>query len=172
MKSKIKILICGILPPPFFGHSAMYKILMESTFVKVCDITFLNMRFWSYDRHKKITLFKLLKLVKYFLQYLYLILRKRPQYVLYNMSFDKMPFLKDYLFCATGNVLGCRMVLHDMGQYLPELYNSSGRVLRVLIKHLLRITYAIIVMGEKVRQEYASFFDPQRIAVVPGVVED
>ena len=82
----------------FFGHSAMYKILMESAFVEAFEITFLDMRFWSYEKHKKVTLSKLLKLIKYFFQYVYLILRRRPRYVLYNMSFDKMPFLKDVLF--------------------------------------------------------------------------
>ena len=64
MSQKEKILICGILPPPYFGHSAMYKILMESSFVGAFDITFLDMKFWTYAQHKKISLVKLLKLVK------------------------------------------------------------------------------------------------------------
>lgn len=168
----MKILVCGILPPPFFGHSAMYKILMESTFVKVCDITFLNMRFWSYDRHKKITLFKLLKLVKYFLQYLYLILRERPQYVLYNMSFDKMPFLKDLLFCFAGRILGVRIVIHDMGQYVRELYDQSNGLYRSLIRWLLGHATASIVLGERTKLAYKGLMDENKLFAVPGSVKD
>jgi len=41
-----------------------------------------------------------------------------------------------------------------------------------LIRHLLKCTYTIIVMGEKVRIEYAPYFDLNRIVVVPGCVED
>ncbi len=172
MADRVKILVCGILPPPNFGHSMMYKMLMESSFVTTFDITFLDMKFWSYAKHKRITPDKIFKMVRYWLQFVGRIITKRPRYVLFNMSFDKMPFLKDYLFCVTGWALGRRIVLHDMGQYLPELHASAGPVLRVLIGQLLSITHAIIVMGEKVRVDYTPFYDPKRIVVVPGSVED
>ena len=170
--NKLRILVCGVLPPPNFGHSMMYKMLMESSFISHYDVTFLELKFWSYAKHKKVTIDKLLKMVKYWFQFIFLIITKRPRYVLFYMSFDKMPFVKDYLFCLTGKILGCRIVLHDMGQYLPELYNSSGGYLRFLIKHFLKLTHTIIVMGQKVRRDYAPFFNEQRIVVVPGVVED
>src|SRR3989338_247724 len=114
MSNKDKILICGILPPPFFGHSMMYKMLMESEFVRAHDVVFLNMSFWSYEKHKKITIDKIFKMAQYLARYAWLLIRHRPRYVLFNMSFDKMPFLKDYLFCLTGRIFGARIVLHDM----------------------------------------------------------
>ncbi len=169
---KLRILICGILPPPFFGHSAMYKILMESAFVDAFEVTFLDMKFWSYEQHKKVTLLKVLKLVRYFFQYLYLIVRRRPRYILYNMSFDKMPFLKDMLFCGAGKMFGCRIVLHDMGQYVQELYDSSGKFYQGMIHWLLGNVTASIVLGESVRSVYQGFIDPKRLFVVPGSVAD
>ncbi len=172
MAQKIKVLVCGVLPPPNFGHSMTYKMLMSSAFVQECDVVFLEMKFWSYAKHKKVTIDKILKMVKYWFQLVYAIVRHQPTFLLFNMSFDKMPFLKDLLFCQTAHILGCRVVLHDHGQYLPELYASSGGMMKKLIKHLLRITHAIIVMGEKVRAEYTPFYDPARIKVVPGGVED
>lgn len=172
MEKKEKILICGILPPPFFGHSMMYKILMESAFVKAFDVTFLDMRFWSYAQHKKVTFVKLLKLCQYFLKYIFLIIARRPRYVLYNMSFDKMPFLKDFVFCFVGKAFGCRIVLHDMGQYVKELYQSSGRIYQALIRWLLRKTTACILLGEHTKSMYEGFADPCRLFSVPGSVED
>lgn len=172
MEKKEKILICGILPPPFFGHSAMYKILMESAFIEAFDITFLNMKFWSYGQHKKVSFVKLLKLVKYLFQYIFFIVAKRPRYVLYNMSFDKMPFLKDFLFCFIGKVCGRRIVLHDMGQYVNELYQSGGKVYRVLMRWLLNNTTACILLGERTKTVYEGLIDSRRLFSVPGSVED
>ena len=64
---KIKILICGILPPPNFGHSIIYKMLMASSFPDAFDTKFLNMQFWTYGTHKKVTIEKLFKMVKYYM---------------------------------------------------------------------------------------------------------
>ncbi len=172
MNKRIRILICGILPPPLFGHSAMYKILMESSFIQAYETIFLNMHFWSYRKHKKVTLDKLMKMIKYFFQYVYLIIRHRPRYVLYNMSFDKMPLPKDVLFCTVGRFLGCRIVLHDMGQYIGELYASSNHVYRGLIRWLCRQTTASIVLGENAKLPYAGFMEVCRLFAVPGSVED
>ncbi len=172
MEKKEKILVCGILPSPFFGHSMMYKILMESAFVEAFDVTFLDMKFWSYSQHKKVTFVKLLKLCKYFVQYVFFILVKRPRYILYNMSFDKMPFLKDFMFCFVGKMLGCNIVLHDMGQYVKELYQSSGRLSRALMRWLLKKATACILLGEHTKSMYEGFVEPRRLFSVPGSVED
>jgi len=169
---KTRILICGILPPPYFGHSMMYKMLMGSSFIEEYDVSFLNLHFWTYQKHKKVTLTKIFKMLRYLWRYSILIVSRRPKYVLYNMSFDKMPFLKDYIFCLLGRVLGCRIILHDMGQYVKELYDSSGFLHKRLIRHLLRITTASIVLGEKTRFVYEGLFDVSRVVSVPGCVED
>ena len=105
MDKKEKILICGILPPPFFGHSKMYEMLMQSDFVREFDITFLNMRFWTYGKHKKVTGEKIFKLIFYYVKFFVLIIVKRPGYILYNISFDKMPFLKDFLLSRLSPAL-------------------------------------------------------------------
>ncbi len=171
-KNKTRVLICGILPPPYFGHSMIYKILIDSQFVDTYDVIFFNMKFWSYGKHKKVTILKLLQFVRYFFQYIFLILTRRPHYVLYGISFDKIPFLKDFLFCMTGRLLGCRVVLHDMGQYLRELYEAGGGVHKKLVRLFLKNTTASIVLGEKARYVYDGFLDLNRVIAVPGAVED
>ncbi len=160
---KQKVLVCGVLPPPTFGHSKMYEMLMASSFPVDNDVKFLNMHFWSYATNKKVTGGKL---------YIGLILAFRPDYILYNMSFYKMPFLKDFLFCATGIMLGQRVVMHDMGQYVRELHDALPGWQKVMLRWMLRHMAASIVMGEKVRAAYKGLADPGKIFVVPGVVED
>lgn len=170
--AKKKILVCGILPPPSFGHSMMYKMLMSSRFVEEFDVIFLDMRFWSYGKHRKVTVDKLFKLAVYYVQFVWLVLTQRPDFILYNISFYKMPFLKDVLFCFTGRLLGCKYVIHDMGKYSRELYDSSSWGMKKIVRLYLKWAAASIIQGEGVRSAYDGFMDQRKLWVVPGCVED
>jgi len=169
---KIKILICGILPPPNFGHSMVYKMLMASSFPKAFDTKFLNMQFWTYGTHKKVTIEKLYKMVKYYAVFIANLLFWRPRYVLYNSSFYRMPYLKDLLFCSTGIVLGSKLVFHDLGQYVRELDESLTGIKKSALRWMLRNMGGSIIMGEKVRGDYEGLADPKKLFVVPGTAED
>jgi len=169
---KMKILICGILPPPNFGHSMVYKMLMASSFPGAFDTKFLNMQFWTYGTHKKVTIEKLFKMIKYYVIYCGILIFWRPKYVLYNSSFYRMPFLKDLLFCSTGIILGSKIVFHDLGQYVKELDESLSGFKRSALRWMLQNMGGSIIMGEKVRQEYEGLADQSKIFVVPGSAED
>ncbi|MCB9771026.1 MAG: glycosyltransferase family 4 protein [Candidatus Omnitrophica bacterium] len=169
---KTKILICGILPPPNFGHSMLYKALMESRFVREFDVVFFNMKFWSYEKHKKVTVAKLFKFIQYYFQFIGLIITCRPQYILYAISFDKMPFLKDFVFCMTARFFGRKVIVHDMGQYVRELYDSSTSFHQKLIRWMLKEMTASIVLGEATRKVYNDLMDINRVFAVPGAVAD
>jgi glycosyltransferase involved in cell wall biosynthesis len=170
--TKTKILICGTLPPPNFGHSMLYKALMESRFAQEFDIVFFNIKFWSYEQHHKVTAAKLFKFVQYYFQFITLILTKRPQYVLYAISFDKMPFLKDFVFCMTAEILGCKVVLHDMGQYVRELYDSSSMFFRSLMRFMLKRMTASLVLGELTRKVYEGLMPSDRVYAIPAATAD
>jgi glycosyltransferase involved in cell wall biosynthesis len=169
---KIKILICGILPPPNFGHSMVYKMLMASTFPDAFETKFLNMQFWTYGTHKKVTIEKLFKMVKYYVVYKWTLLFWRPKYVLYNSSFYRMPYWKDLLFCSTAIISGSRLVFHDLGQYVRELDGSLTGFKKAALRWMLKNMGASIIMGEKVRQDYEGLADPAKLFVVPGTAED
>lgn len=169
---KTKILICGILPPPNFGHSMLYKALMESRFVHEFDVVFFNMKFWSYEKHKKVTVAKIFKFIQYYFQFIGLIISRRPKYILYAISFDKMPFLKDFVFCMTARFLRRKVILHDMGQYVKELYDSSSNFKQKLIRWMLKEMTASIVLGEATRKVYVGLMDINRVFAVPGAVAD
>ena len=167
---KIKVLICGILPPPYYGHSMLYKMLMASSFPNAFEVKFLNMKFWTYGTHKKVTLEKLLKMVQYYFVFIVTLVFWRPKYFLYNSSFYPMPYLKDLLFCSTGILLGCKLVVHDHGQYVKELDESLEGAKKSALRWMLKNMAASIIMGEKVRQDYAGLTDPAKLIVVPGSV--
>ncbi len=169
---KTKVLICGILPPPHFGHSMIYKMLMSSSFPRAYETKFLNMQFWTYGTHQKVTIEKIFKMFKYYLVFLCNLVFWRPKYVLYNSSFYRMPFLKDFLFCSTTIVLGSRIVFHDLGQYVRELDGALQGWKKSALRWMLRNMGASVIMGEKVRQDYEGLADQARIFVVPGCAED
>ncbi len=172
MPNKDKILICGVLPPPNFGHSMVYQMLMASSFPNVFETKFLNMRFWTYGTHQKVTLGKLFKMVKYYAVFVWTLLFWRPKYVLYNSSFYRMPFLKDLLFCSTGIILGSKFIFHDLGQYVRELDGSLRGFKKSALRWMLKNMGGSIIMGEKVRQDYEGLADPAKLFVVPGAAED
>jgi len=169
---KVKILICGPLPPPNFGHSILYKMLMLSSFPNAFETKFLNMKFWAYGTHKKVTIEKFFKLVKYYPMFIATLLFWRPRYFLYNSSFYPMPYWKDFLFCSTGILLGCKLVIHDHGQYVRELDESLKGLKKASLRWMLRHMAGSIIMGEKVRQDYEGLADPAKLFVVPGTAED
>ncbi|MBF0570634.1 MAG: glycosyltransferase family 4 protein [Candidatus Omnitrophica bacterium] len=169
---KIKILICGILPPPYFGHSMLYKMLMASSFPNAFETKFLNMQFWTYGTHKKVTIEKLFKMAKYYIIFIGILVFWRPKYFLYNSSFYRMPYLKDFLFCSTGIFLGCKLVIHDHGQYVRELDESLTGFSKASLRWMLKNMAGSIIMGEKVRQDYEGLADQAKLMVVPGTVED
>jgi len=168
----VKILICGILPPPNFGHSMVYKMLMASSFPAAFETKFLNMQFWTYGAHKKVTIDKLLKMVKYYVLYVGILLFWRPKYVLYNSSFYRMPYLKDLMFCSTAIMLGRKLVFHDLGQYVRELDESLSGFKKSALRWMLKNMGGSIIMGEKVRQDYEGLADQKKIFVVPGTTDD
>ncbi|MDO8675156.1 MAG: glycosyltransferase family 4 protein [Candidatus Omnitrophota bacterium] len=169
---KIKILVCGVLPPPNFGHSMIYKMLMASSFANAFETKFLNMRFWTYGTDQKVTAGKLFKMVKYYAVFVWTLLFWRPEYVLYNSSFYRMPFLKDLLFCWTGIILGSKFIFHDLGQYVRELDGSLEGLKKSALRWMLKNMGGSIIMGEKVRQDYDGLADPAKLFVVPGAAED
>jgi len=169
---KVKILICGILPPPYYGHSMLYKMLMASSFPGAVDTKFLNMQFWSYGTNKKVTIEKLFKLIKYYFVFVTTLLFWRPKYLLYNISFYRMPYLKDFLFCSTAIFFGCKLVIHDHGQYVRELDDSLKGIKKASLRWMLKKMAGSIIMGQKVRQDYEGLTDPAKLFVVPGTAED
>ena len=172
MENKIKILIGGMLPPPNFGHTMIYQMLMNTEFSKNFSITFLNFRFWKYSRHKRVTVKKIGQFLIYYFYYIFLIIIKRPDYILYGISFDKMPFFKDSLFLMTGRILRSKIILHDQGQYLGDLYGTSPRFVRRYIEYTFRSVNAAIVLGEVAKNTYKNLLDTERVFVVPGAVKD
>ena len=171
-RTRLKILVCGMLPPPYFGHSMVYEVLMASEFAELHDVTFLDMHFWSYAEHKQLTITKLWKMLAYLAHYIYLIAARRPKYVLYAISFDVLPFWKDLLFCAVGIALGRRVILHDMGQYAGELYDSAGPLRRTALRWLLDHVSGILVLGRAQRDAYSRLLPKEKILVGRAAVTD
>ena len=96
----------------------------------------------------------------------------RPEYVLYAISFDKMPFLKDFVFCMTARILGRKVITHDMGQYLRELYEGVSPLIQKLIRLMMKNMTGSIVLGEVTRRVYEGLMDVKRVFAVPGAVAD
>lgn len=174
----MKILILGTLPPPKFGHSMTYDVLMSSSFADPLagydvgyDVKFLNMDFFSYDSNGKPTFSKIFKMIKYWIVLICVSLVWQPRYVMYNASWYLRPFWKDMLYCVTAILLGRRLVIHDHGQYVAELYlhthGFKGKLLRWVLSH----SHGAIVLGKKAKATYDGLMSLEKVFVVPGAVK-
>lgn len=167
LKKKKRILICGMKPPPFLGPAVVYQTLLDSAFKDKFDVAFINMLFArQLDKFGRPSWDKFLHLIGLFFTMSYCLIFKRPDYILYGISFDKNPFLKDCVFICLARVFKIDVVLHDMGHYLPSLYYNPNFILKQLVKWLIAHTTSIIVLGEVVKKEYSQFLDVTRIFAV------
>jgi glycosyltransferase involved in cell wall biosynthesis len=169
---RIKILLFGYLPPPYFGPSTAYQALLRSEFVQGCDITFINLSVVTDVRElEKFKLGKLVKLAKFIaLEFGYLLTR-RFDFVCYPVSFNSTAFLKDALLLGLARAFGVPTVLWAHGNNLPDFYSRSSRWLQRIIDRTLKGATAAIVLGERLRFNFQQHLADDRIFVVPLGIE-
>ena len=166
----MKILICGTLPPPKFGHSMLYESLMASSFADPMagddvgyDVKLLNMHYWNYGNGGQPTLGKIFLMIKYWLIMVCVTVVWQPKYVLYNESWYPRPFWKDMLFCCTVLALRKKLVIHDHGQYVWELFHSLTGIKQRILSFVLSHIHGVIVLGEKVKSTYDGFISADKV---------
>ena len=129
------------------------------------NVKFLDIKFWSHGTDKKVTWMKLILVIKYYLMFLWTLSTYRPKYVLYNISWYKMPWPKDALFCITSILLGRKLILHDHGQYVNEFQSK-------IKSWILNNATASIILGNNVVDKYYGLMPISKLFVVPGAVSD
>jgi len=135
------------------------------------DVKFLNMQFFTYENHGQPTATKLINMIKYWIVLILNCLIWQPRYVLYNESWYLRPFWKDMLYCVTTILLRQRLVIHDHGQYVSELYFHLHGLKRKILKWVLDHAHAAIVLGEGAKIQYIDVMPMARVFVVPGAVK-
>jgi len=114
---------------------------------------------------------KLLRLLFYLFETVRTLLQWRPDYCLYTISFNNPAFLKDYLLLLPCRWLGTRIIQYAHGNGLPDFYHASDRITRWLIDDLMLHSEAGIVLGYRLKYNFAKYFPDSHIYVVESGIK-
>jgi len=170
--SKPRIVIIGPTPPPYNGMSVVIANLLESDFRNHFDIISLD----TADRRGlanvgRLDLHNVGLALKYGIQYLGILLTKRPEIVYVCVAQNALGYLRDSLFLAPSLLAGQKIVAHLHGSEFRRFYEQTSFVMKWLIRLTLSHVEKMIVLGSGLKQIFEGIVPVDRIAVIPNGVK-
>jgi len=167
-RSRIRILMVGYLPPPFFGPSTTYTALLRSEFPQRFDVTFLDITVAkNVNDIEKLRVGKLFKMVGFLLRELWLLATHRFDFACALVSVNRNAFIKDAALLGLARAFGVPTVLYAHGNNIPDFHDRSSPWMQRLIARTCRRAAGAIVLGECLRFNFDRWLPQDRIFVVP-----
>ena len=167
MSKKIKILVCGVLPPPYYGPSLTYESLMSSRFSTTFDVLFVSTNLYeAVGEIGKGSVHKLFLSLKYSLILGHSFVRHRPNYVLITASFNRLAFLKNCIFLFVPWLSRARIVQYAHDDSLRHYYANASAFLKRFLRWYVTSSHAWIVLGNTLKANFVPRFPSHRIMVV------
>ncbi len=170
-KSTGRILVVGPLPPPPFGIATSIGYLQELAERDDLPLVFLDIA----DR-RGLANIGLLELGNVFLalrhglEFVWLLVRRRPRVVYASLSQGRLGFLRDCLFLTPARLTGRKVVIHLHGGFFRRFYDAQPWWFRALMRWQLRGADRIIVLGERFRGLFDGVVPRERVRVIPNGV--
>ncbi len=170
---KQKILLVSSVPPPYHGRNVANEYIV---------------RFWP-TRSKfnllhldtadprpintlgKIDLTNVYLGLKYWLRFILIIIKQRPDFVHLPIGQNFPAFIKDSGFIWIAAFFHIPVVIHLHGGYFHKFFNKSSRLKKWWVRQTLRRVLASIVLGENLRHIFADFIRNDRIFIIPYGIE-
>ncbi len=166
------VLAVGPLPPPYHGvATAMEQVvgLRERYGIPVVVLDTADRR--SLDNVGRLDFWNVWLALRHGLEFLWLLVTRRPGLVSVYISQGKLAFLRDFLFFAPARLTGRRMVIHLQGGYFRQFYDESPGWLQWMMRWSLAGADRVIVLGERFRPFFDGLVPPERVAVMPNAVD-
>ena len=166
------ILAVGPLPPPYHGvATAMEQVvdLRERYGMPVVVLDTADRR--TLDNIGKLEFWNVWLALKHGLQFVWLLVTRRPALVSLYISQGMLPFLRDFLFLAPTRLTGRHLVVHVQGGYFRQFYDESPGWLRWMIRWTVGRADRVIVLGERFRHFFDGLVPPERVEVMPNAVD-
>ena len=166
------ILAVGPIPPPYHGvATAMEQVvdLKDSYGMPVVVLDTADRR--SLDNIGKLEFWNVWLALRHGLEFLWLLLTRRPGLVSLYISQGMLPFFRDFLFLAPTRLTGRRLVVHVQGGFFRQFYDESPRWLQWMIRWSMERADRVIVLGERFRYFFDGLVPPERVVVLPNAVD-
>jgi glycosyltransferase involved in cell wall biosynthesis len=168
LQKRIKILMIGYLPPPFFGPSTTYTALLRSEFPQHFDVTFLDITVAKHVRDlEHFRIGKVFKMLGFLLRECWLLATHRFDFACALVSVNRNAFIKDAALLGLARVFGVPTVLYAHGNNIPDFHDRSSPWMQRLIAHTCRQAAGAIVLGESLRFNFDRWLPQERIFVAP-----
>jgi len=170
MHKKPRVLLIGALPPPFIGTSEVTRQVLHSQLLtSEFEILFLDVS----DRRPLTSLghFEYRNVVlglKHAIQFLFLVLLKRPSVVYLGISQGLWGYLRDLCFILPAVALRRRTVIHLHGSEFDRVHAAFPSPVRALSRWALSRVSAAIVLSDRLRGVFERLVPPDRIHAVPN----
>lgn len=170
---KKKILIIGPTPPPYNGMSVITEVIIKSSIKDDFNIVHLDIA----DRRPignigKFDFINIWMAFKHFTQFLYLLLKEKPQLVYLPIAQNIPGYLRDSLFLFASRLFGFPTLIHLHGSYFRIFYEKSNLAIKLIINLTLKKVIGAIVLGKCLMNIFDGFLAEHKIHVVPNGIKD
>lgn len=167
--NKPTIIILGKLPPPFMGPAIATQIILNSALKNEFNLVHFDTQInnevaamgkWSFS--------KVVKSIKLYWSYAKAITQHQPDLILVPISQTTMGFLKDTPFILLGKWKQKKVLIQLRGSNFKNWLKEASFLTNTLVKHVLKKTVGVIVLGKNLVQLFEDFYPQQQIYVVPN----
>ncbi|MGA2604906.1 MAG: glycosyltransferase family 4 protein [Verrucomicrobiia bacterium] len=169
---KLRLVVVGHLPPPYFGPSVTYQALMHSAFPRRFDVAFINQTvIKKVGDLERVQLRKLVLLGRMVAQLIGHLTRRRFDYLFLFISCNRNAFLKEWLLIRIAGLFGVPPVLYAHANGFLDFYKKSTPRMQRLIAKTVSGAAGAVVMGESQRFNFDRWLPAERIFVVASGIE-
>jgi glycosyltransferase involved in cell wall biosynthesis len=168
----MRVLFVGPTPPPCAGPEAAMQQLLNSRLVEEFDVQLLrtNVRRSNEDKGRPG-----LPLVKAFVSFNARLVRDllvhRPEVVYSFVTATRLGWLGRDVWCVLlARALGARVVLHMRAGHFRNNLRSASRIEHAIIRRACRAASLCLVQAESLRTQFEGLAPPERIEVVPNMI--
>ena len=169
MEKRKTIIFMAPTPPPYMGPSIATQIILNSRFVNEFHVIHID----TADRRPlnkmaKIDITNIYLALKHYCVLFHKLLLNKVDLVYIPISQMTIGFLRDFPFIVLSKLFKKKVILHLRGGYFREFYNSSGRIMKYIIRRTLAKIDMMIVLGECLKPLFEGLVPEEKISVVPN----
>jgi glycosyltransferase involved in cell wall biosynthesis len=170
---KLQLLLIGPSPPPYNGMTTATQLVLKalgSESIRCIHLDTADRR--GLSNVGKFDLGNLTLAAKHGIEFVWLMLTRRPRAVYVPIAQAWLPFLRDCLFLIPARLLRRKVVIHLHGGYFGRFYRQTSPVMRWIIRYALGRTACAIVLGRNVADAFDGILPHERIRIVPNGIPD
>lgn len=151
------------------GPSVATEIILKSDLKNRFELFHLDTKInTELDTFGKWNIGKVFKNLTLYFKMIRMLSGKKPDLVLIPISQTTTGFFKDSIFILVARLFGRKILLHLRGSQFKAWVDGSPRLNRWYVKFILKRTQGVIVLGNKLKYIFASYFPDEKMLVVPN----